>query len=125
MRLENNEQTSGDVVGMAFDHVYELAVLLQRSGRAEAAALLHAMGDIRELSERRARQGEAKIIANECPTTSYVLSQMEDLASLMDQLGRRDLAVLFRMPGEIGQAHEEMVQAPMLALRSFSQRRAV
>ncbi len=110
-RYENAASTDA-VEDFAFAHLSEMASLLHRSGHRDMAALLDSMGDIRELSRRRANKGGTEaLIGPGSETLDYVLAQMSDLVKLMDANGMGDAALLFRIPGRLAAASEVRTDA--------------
>jgi hypothetical protein len=90
--------SNAEVLDLAFDHLGQMASLLQASGHREIAALMQGVWDMHELAQRPNRQ---PLTAEADDTLAYVLGQLTDLAVLLDQYGCRDAALLFRMPGEV------------------------
>jgi hypothetical protein len=91
-----------EAVKFAFTLTEELARLLHNTGHRDMAALLDAVGDLGELSRRRAaRGGDGGLIGPGGDALDYALDQMTDLAGLMTRHGVHDAALLFRTLGQL------------------------
>lgn len=98
----NDHSEPADVEAFAFAHMAEMSAMLHASGARDMALLLDAMGDLRNLAERRAaKTGEAALMARRQEATEYALSQIGDLARLMDEHGFADAALLMRLPAKL------------------------
>jgi hypothetical protein len=107
------ELPADEAIQRAFTLTDELARLLHSSGHREMAALFDGIGDMGELSRRRAaRDGATSLIGPGSDTLDYALDQMAELAELMTRHGAHDVAVLFRMPGQLRFAAETPRFAP-------------
>jgi hypothetical protein len=106
--LRSSQEMSADqAVDFAFTLTGELARLLHGSGHREMAALLYGIGDMGELSRRRAAgSAAAGLTGPDSETLDFVLDQMAQLAELMSRHGVHDAAVLFRTPGQLRLAAE-------------------
>jgi len=101
------ELTADQAVDFAFTLTEELARLLHSSGHREMAALLYGIGDMGELSRRRAAgNGATGLAGPDSETLDFVLDQMAQLAELMSRHGIHDAAVLFRTPVQLHLAAE-------------------
>ena len=98
----NDHRDPADAEAFAFAHLAEMAALLHASGARDMALLIDAMGDLRNLAERRAaKTGQAALMARRQEATDYALSQLGDLARLMDEHGLADAALLMRLPAKL------------------------
>ncbi len=102
MMQSHDHLTTDDAEAFAFAHLAGLAGLLHDSGARDLALLLDGIGDLRHLAQRReAKGGDAALLARRDDTTAYALSQIGDLARLMEAHGLADAALLLRLPAKL------------------------
>lgn len=96
-------------IDLAFEHLGQLASLLHAAGHREMAALMQGIWDMRQLARR---PGQASVGADE-DMLQYVFGQLADLAAFLEEQGRHDAALLFRMPAELHAVRQSMARGDL------------